>query len=63
MMVIEGIKTSIPMHLRILADPDFRAGRMSTGFMERFLAPAEGRQARRVGLSAADVRGSRAPSP
>jgi acetyl-CoA carboxylase biotin carboxylase subunit len=39
MMVIEGIKTSIPMHLRILADPDFRAGRMSTGFMERFLAP------------------------
>jgi len=39
MMVVEGIKTSIPMHLRILADPDFRAGRMSTGFMERFLAP------------------------
>ncbi len=38
MMVVEGIKTSIPMHLRILADPDFRAGRMSTGFMERFLA-------------------------
>jgi len=26
--------------LRILADPDFRAGRMSTGFMERFLVPA-----------------------
>jgi len=40
MMVVEGIKTSIPMHLRILADPDFRAGRMSTGFMERFLVPA-----------------------
>jgi len=39
MMVVEGIKTSIPMHLRILADPDFRAGRLSTGFMERFLAP------------------------
>ncbi|MFO7692943.1 MAG: acetyl-CoA carboxylase biotin carboxylase subunit [Vicinamibacterales bacterium] len=39
MMVVEGIKTSIPMHLRILADPDFRAGRMHTGFMERFLAP------------------------
>ena len=39
MTVVEGIKTSIPMHLRILADPDFRAGRMSTGFMERFLAP------------------------
>jgi acetyl-CoA carboxylase biotin carboxylase subunit len=41
MMVVEGIKTSIPMHLRILADPDFRAGRMSTGFMDRFLAPAK----------------------
>ncbi|HSP90710.1 MAG TPA: carbamoyl phosphate synthase, partial [Vicinamibacterales bacterium] len=39
MMVVEGIRTSIPMHLRILADPDFRAGRLNTGFMERFLAP------------------------
>src|SRR6266481_3536651 len=36
MTVIEGIKTSIPMHLRILADPDFQAGRLSTAFMERF---------------------------
>ncbi|MCX6550532.1 MAG: acetyl-CoA carboxylase biotin carboxylase subunit [Acidobacteria bacterium] len=41
MTVIEGIKTSIPMHLRILADPDFQAGRLSTGFMERFLVPAK----------------------
>jgi acetyl-CoA carboxylase biotin carboxylase subunit len=39
MTVIEGIKTSIPMHLKILADPDFQAGRINTGFMERFLAP------------------------
>jgi acetyl-CoA carboxylase biotin carboxylase subunit len=38
MTVIEGIKTSIPMHLRILADPDFVAGKLSTSFMERFLA-------------------------
>jgi acetyl-CoA carboxylase biotin carboxylase subunit len=37
MTVIEGIKTSIPMHLRILEDPDFVAGRVSTSFMERFL--------------------------
>jgi len=37
MTVIEGIKTSIPLHLRILADPDFVAGRLSTTFMERFL--------------------------
>ena len=37
MTVIEGIKTSIPLHLRILNDPDFVAGRLSTSFMERFL--------------------------
>ena len=30
MTVIEGIKTSIPLHLKILADPDFVAGRLST---------------------------------
>jgi acetyl-CoA carboxylase biotin carboxylase subunit len=40
MTVIEGIKTSIPLHLKILADPDFQAGRLSTAFMERFLTPA-----------------------
>jgi acetyl-CoA carboxylase biotin carboxylase subunit len=38
MTVIEGIKTSIPMHLRILSEPDFLAGRLSTAFMERFLS-------------------------
>jgi acetyl-CoA carboxylase, biotin carboxylase subunit len=37
MSVIEGIKTSIPLHLKILAEPDFVAGRLGTGFMERFL--------------------------
>ena len=37
MFVIEGIKTSIPLQKRILADPDFRSGRLSTRFMERFL--------------------------
>jgi acetyl-CoA carboxylase biotin carboxylase subunit len=38
-MVVEGIKTSIPMHRRILDDPDFQAGRLSTKFMDRFQAP------------------------
>jgi acetyl-CoA carboxylase biotin carboxylase subunit len=37
MFVVDGIKTSIPLHLRILEDRDFRAGRLSTGFMDRFL--------------------------
>ena len=36
MTVIEGIKTSIPLHLRILSDADFIAGRLSTSFMERY---------------------------
>jgi acetyl-CoA carboxylase, biotin carboxylase subunit len=40
MTVIEGIKTSIPLHLRILADPDFQAGRLSTAFMDRYATPA-----------------------
>src|SRR5256885_1249989 len=38
MTVIEGIKTSIPMHLRILNDPDFVAGKLSTSFLYRLLA-------------------------
>ena len=37
MTVIDGIKTSIPLHLRILGDPDFVAGRLNTAFMERYL--------------------------
>ena len=37
-MVIEGIKTTIPLHLKIMDDPKFQAGEISTGFMEQFLA-------------------------
>jgi acetyl-CoA carboxylase biotin carboxylase subunit len=37
MTVIEGVKTSVPLHLKILNDPDFQAGRLSTGVMERFM--------------------------
>jgi acetyl-CoA carboxylase, biotin carboxylase subunit len=37
MTVIEGIKTSIPLHLKILRDPDFVAGKLSTSFMDRYL--------------------------
>jgi acetyl-CoA carboxylase, biotin carboxylase subunit len=43
MTVIEGIKTSIPIHLKILADPDFQAGRLSTAFMDRYLSAAPAR--------------------
>ncbi len=37
MFVVEGIYTSIPLHRRIMADPDFHAGNFDTSFMERFL--------------------------
>jgi acetyl-CoA carboxylase, biotin carboxylase subunit len=40
MTVIEGIKTTIPLHLKILADTDFQDGRLSTSFMDRFQPPA-----------------------
>ncbi len=36
--VVEGIKTSIPLHREILRDPLFREGRISTRFMEGFAA-------------------------
>jgi acetyl-CoA carboxylase biotin carboxylase subunit len=36
MTVVEGIKTNIPLHRRIMDDPDFQAGRIDTRFMERF---------------------------
>jgi acetyl-CoA carboxylase biotin carboxylase subunit len=48
MTVIEGIKTNIPMHLKILAEPDFIAGRLSTSFMDRFLVRPPGRLAEAV---------------
>jgi acetyl-CoA carboxylase biotin carboxylase subunit len=36
MFIVEGIHTSIPLHRRILADPDFQAGRFDTNFIKRF---------------------------
>jgi len=49
MTVVEGIKTSIPLHLKVLADPEFIAGKLSTSFMERFMArPGNGRLAEAV---------------
>jgi len=36
LFVIEGIKTTIPMHRRVLDDPDFVGGRLSTRFMDRY---------------------------
>jgi acetyl-CoA carboxylase, biotin carboxylase subunit len=38
MFIVEGIHTTIPLHRKILADADFRAGKVDTTFIERFLA-------------------------
>jgi acetyl-CoA carboxylase biotin carboxylase subunit len=45
MSVIEGISTTIPLHLKILAEPDFAAGRLSTAFMDRYRIDPPGRNA------------------
>ena len=37
MTVVDGIKTSIPLQLKILNDPDFVAGKLSTSFMDRYM--------------------------
>lgn len=34
--IIEGVKTTIPVHKKILSDPDFQQGNISTKFMERY---------------------------
>ncbi|HSL90048.1 MAG TPA: acetyl-CoA carboxylase biotin carboxylase subunit [Ignavibacteriaceae bacterium] len=34
--VIEGIKTTIPFHLKVLEDPRFLSGNFDTGFLDKF---------------------------
>jgi acetyl-CoA carboxylase, biotin carboxylase subunit len=34
--VIEGVKTTIPLHMRLMQDKDFRKGIYTTKFMENF---------------------------
>ncbi|HET8825572.1 MAG TPA: acetyl-CoA carboxylase biotin carboxylase subunit [Terriglobales bacterium] len=38
MFIVEGVHTTIPLHRKILADPEFRAGHTDTTFIERFMA-------------------------
>ena len=40
--IVEGIYTSIPLHLKIMADKDFQAGRLDTNFIKRFMPAAKG---------------------
>ena len=39
--VVEGVKTTIPLHRKILANPDFVAGKFDTHFLEKLLAAGE----------------------
>ena len=55
-MVIEGIKTTIPLHLRIMKDPDFQAGNISTRFLEDFLS-SNGVKGRAVTTASAALTG------
>ncbi|QCK17110.1 acetyl-CoA carboxylase biotin carboxylase subunit [Mangrovivirga cuniculi] len=34
--VIEGIKTTIPFHIKLMDDPDFKKGQFTTAFMDTF---------------------------
>ncbi len=36
-MKVDGIRTNIDFHLRLLADPDFRSGNISTRFLDEFI--------------------------
>jgi acetyl-CoA carboxylase biotin carboxylase subunit len=36
MTIVEGVKTTLPLHQKILSDEDFRAGRINTRFLERW---------------------------
>ena len=42
LFVVEGIKTTIPLHLRLLEEPDVRRGRISTKWLERWLERQKG---------------------
>jgi acetyl-CoA carboxylase biotin carboxylase subunit len=44
MFIVEGIKTNIPLHQRIICDPDFVSGNIDTRFLERYA----GRASRKV---------------
>jgi acetyl-CoA carboxylase biotin carboxylase subunit len=36
MFIVEGIQTSIPLHRKILADPDFLGGDYNLRFLDRY---------------------------
>jgi acetyl-CoA carboxylase biotin carboxylase subunit len=51
MFIVEGIHTTIPLHRRILADEEFRAGNIDTKYVERLLARIQEERAEVVALT------------
>jgi acetyl-CoA carboxylase biotin carboxylase subunit len=45
MFIVEGVYTTIPLHRRLLANDDFRAGRFHTNFLGQFLNAAKKEEA------------------
>jgi acetyl-CoA carboxylase biotin carboxylase subunit len=41
-MVVDGIRTTLPLHQRIVEDPEFQAGDYTIHWLERFVAGARG---------------------
>lgn len=39
--IIEGIKTTIPFHKKVIAHPDFIKGEFNTGFLEKLNGAAQ----------------------
>jgi acetyl-CoA carboxylase biotin carboxylase subunit len=34
--IVEGIKTTVPFHIKLMRDPQFRAGNFTTAFIDTF---------------------------
>jgi acetyl-CoA carboxylase biotin carboxylase subunit len=66
---VAGVRTTIPILRRVLADPDFVEGRLSTGLLEAILPAVGGEGRREVALIAAVLtayqraQGSAPPTP
>ncbi len=51
MFIVEGIHTTIPLHRRILRDPEFQAGNIDTKYVERLLARMHEERAEEAALT------------
>ena len=54
---VGGVKTNLPLFRRILGEPDFQAGKVDTGYLDRLLKskPAEGKHEENIAAIAAGL--------